>query len=145
MEIRVVTAIYFAAGTGDFPKELITGEVATATGKQAPKTRHTFTSLGIGRGFTAKKVKRGMEIIFTTEAMMSFKSPKSSLKLVSPSCIPMTSMERGVVAEPIISTPSKIIEGSFRPAKSMKMPTKDEIVPMWERELITFLKENFSL
>ena len=114
--------------------------VTTAEGNAAAKIRHIFTSAAKGRQLTIRKVRRGSRRILMKEMPMSFLFFINSLKSQSPSCMPTISMERGVVAPPIISTQSKIIEGSFRPIKSMTMLTTEAMVLMFLKELTKPLK-----
>ena len=110
--------------------------VTTAEGKAAAKIRHIFTSAAKGSQLTIRKVRTGSRSILMKEMPMSFLFFINSLKSQSPSCMPTISMERGVVALPIMSTQSNITVGSLSPIKNIAMLTMEVMALMFLKELI---------
>lgn len=128
MDRRMVKAVICAASSAFFFCMLTTAAVAVAEGKAALKTKASFKGAAIGSQPTARKVSRGQRSSFNIEKRTRRLFFRILVRLLPPSSMPTSSMERGVVAAPSESIGPAISSGSCIPVNIRKMPIRQATV-----------------
>lgn len=134
IEISVVNVTPSAAREVFLFLSVDNGTSATAEGNIEPNITQILISVIIGRGFTIRKVIKGMTSIFKNDTAARLRFFNDSLKLLLLSCIPTINMEIGTVEFPIVSMHLKMTGGKCIPQKSISKLINAEIVHMFLNE-----------
>lgn len=127
-DISVVSAIPSAARIEFLSSMRARADTMTAAGKADAKMIVTFTSADRGSQLTITNISIGRRNILRTDIIVRLLFFIILPILLSPSCIPTTSIDSGTVTSPMSVTLSNKREGSLRPMNSIITLTIETIV-----------------